>query len=130
VPGFLDTDPFGRRLGTGWHVRLHYLRRYGAIAALGDLPERAGDWDLDEPIVAATIARMKLRELPALPPLGQAWRGGRGSSGSTTRRARSPLGDHSLPILALLSVFGADVMARVRRARGTHVAGDGYARFP
>ena len=22
------------RLATGWHVRLHYLRRYGAIAAL------------------------------------------------------------------------------------------------
>jgi hypothetical protein len=61
---FLDTDAFGRRLGTGWHVRLHYLRRYGAIAALGDLPERAGDWDLDEPIVAVTIARMRLRELP------------------------------------------------------------------
>jgi hypothetical protein len=61
---FLDTDPFGRRLATGWHVRLHYLRRYGAIAALGNLQERAGHWDLDEPIVAVTIARMKLRELP------------------------------------------------------------------
>jgi hypothetical protein len=61
---FLDTDALGRRLATGWHVRLHYLRRYGAIAALGDLPERAGNWDLDEPIVAVTIARMKLRELP------------------------------------------------------------------
>ncbi len=61
---FLDADAFGRRLATGWHVRLQYLRRYGAIAALGDLPDRAGDWDLGEPIVAVTIARMKLGELP------------------------------------------------------------------
>jgi hypothetical protein len=61
---FLDSHAFGRRLAIGWHVRLHYLRRYGAIAALGNLPERAGDWDLDEPIVAVTLARMKLRELP------------------------------------------------------------------
>jgi hypothetical protein len=61
---FLDGHAFGRRLAAGWHVRLQYLRRYGAIAALGDLPERAGSWDLDEPIVAVTVARMKLRELP------------------------------------------------------------------
>ncbi len=61
---FLDTNPLGRRLATGWHVRLQYLRRYGSIAALGDLPERAGSWDPEEPIVAVTIARMKLREVP------------------------------------------------------------------
>ncbi len=61
---FIATHPLGRRLGTGWHVRLQYLRRYGAIAALGDLPDRAGHWDLDEPIVAVTIARMRLREVP------------------------------------------------------------------
>ena len=60
---FLQTHTLGRRVATGWHVRLQYLRRYGAIAALGDLPERAGSWDLDEPIVAVTIARMKLVEL-------------------------------------------------------------------
>lgn len=61
---FLDTEAFGRHLAAGWHLRLQYLRRYGSIAALGDLPDRAGTWDLDEPIVAVTIARMKLRELP------------------------------------------------------------------
>ena len=41
---FLDTHPLGRRLAAGWHVRLQYLRRYGTLAALGDLPERAGTW--------------------------------------------------------------------------------------
>ena len=61
---FLDTDAFGRRLAAGWHVRLQYLRRYGTIAALGDLPERAGTWDPEEAIVAVTIARMKLLEVP------------------------------------------------------------------
>ena len=61
---FLDTHPLGRRLAAGWHVRLQYLRRYGTLAALGDLPERAGTWDPDEPIVAVTIARMKLSEVP------------------------------------------------------------------
>jgi hypothetical protein len=61
---FLDTKPLGRRLAAGWHVRLQYLRRYGAVTALSNLPETAGAWDLDEPIVAVTLARMKLRELP------------------------------------------------------------------
>ena len=61
---FLDTHPLGRRLAAGWHVRLQYLRRYGTLAALRDLPERAGTWDPDEPIVAVTIARMRLPEIP------------------------------------------------------------------
>jgi hypothetical protein len=61
---FLATHSLGRRLATGWHVRLQYLRRYGSIAALSDLPERAGNWEHDEPIVAVTLARMKLREVP------------------------------------------------------------------
>jgi len=61
---FLGSHEFGRRLARGWHVRLQYLRRYGAIAALGDLPEKAGSWDPDEPVVAVTIARMKPLELP------------------------------------------------------------------
>jgi hypothetical protein len=61
---FLDTDGLGRRLAGGWHVRLQYLRRFGTVAALGGLPDRAGSWDADEPIVAVTLARMKLREVP------------------------------------------------------------------
>lgn len=61
---FLETHGFGRRLASGWHVRLRYLRRFGTVAALGGLPERADSWDLDEPVVAVTLARMKLRELP------------------------------------------------------------------
>lgn len=61
---FLAEHPLGRRLATGWHVRLEYLRRYGSVAALRGLPDRAGTWDLEEPIVAVTLARMKFLEVP------------------------------------------------------------------
>ncbi len=61
---FLARHPLGRQLAGGWHVRLAYLRRYGEVAALAPLPQRAGDWTLDEPIVAVTLARLRLPELP------------------------------------------------------------------
>lgn len=61
---YLADDGFGQRLAQGWHVRLEYLRRYGEIAALAPLPLKAGSWDPEEPIVAVTLARLKLPELP------------------------------------------------------------------
>jgi hypothetical protein len=61
---FLTDDRLGRELARGWHVRLEFLRRYGEIAALAPLPKQAGRWDPDEPIVAVTLARLKLPELP------------------------------------------------------------------
>lgn len=64
VDRFLSDDVFGRHLATGWHVRLEYLRRWSRLAALPGLPARAGDWDLDEPVVAVTVARMRLLEVP------------------------------------------------------------------
>ncbi|PZF96409.1 hypothetical protein C1I93_13985 [Micromonospora endophytica] len=61
---FLADDDLGRRLADGWHVRLQYLRRYGEVAALAGLPVQAGRSDPEEPIVAVTLARLKLLELP------------------------------------------------------------------
>ncbi|RZS43759.1 hypothetical protein EV193_102740 [Herbihabitans rhizosphaerae] len=61
---FLTHDRLGRRLAGGWHVRLRFLRRYGQVAALPDLPPRADRTDPDEPVVAVTLARLKLPELP------------------------------------------------------------------
>jgi len=61
---FLAQDALGLQLRGGWHVRLRYLRRYGEIAALAPLPQRAGDWDPEEPMVAVTLARLRLPELP------------------------------------------------------------------
>ncbi|MFI7673224.1 hypothetical protein [Actinophytocola sp. NPDC049390] len=60
---FLADDRLGRQLDRGWHVRLRFLRRYGQLAALPDLPPRAGRADRDEPVVAVTIARLELPQL-------------------------------------------------------------------
>ncbi len=61
---FLADDVLGRELARGWHVRLEYLRRWSTIAALPGLPVRSGSWDQDEPVVAVTLARMRMAEVP------------------------------------------------------------------
>jgi hypothetical protein len=63
VDRFLSDDVLGRHLATGWHVRLEYLRRWSRLAALPGLPARTGAWDQDEPVVAVTVARMRLLEV-------------------------------------------------------------------
>ena len=64
VDQFLAEDPLGRHLAGGWHVRLEFLRRWSTLAVLPGLPVRAGAWEQDEPVVAVTLARMRLREVP------------------------------------------------------------------
>lgn len=64
VERFLAQGPLGRRLAEGWHVRLQFLRRWSTLAALPGLPARTGTWDQDEPVVAVTVARMRLGEVP------------------------------------------------------------------
>ncbi|GAA5123451.1 hypothetical protein GCM10023339_43380 [Alloalcanivorax gelatiniphagus] len=64
VDRFLEKDALGRAVAGGWHVRLQFLRRWSTLAALPGLPVRAGDCDADEPVVAVTLARMRMRELP------------------------------------------------------------------
>lgn len=61
---FLADDSFGRLLSGGWHVRMQFLRRWSQLAALADLPVRDGTWTQDEPVVAVTVARMRLPEVP------------------------------------------------------------------
>jgi hypothetical protein len=61
---YLAEDPLGRRLAVGWHVRLEFLRRWSTLAALPGLPVRSGRWCQDEPVVAVTVARMRLPEVP------------------------------------------------------------------
>lgn len=61
---FLECDSLGQRLETGWHVRLDFVRRWSTIAALDGLPARAGTLAQDEPVVAVTLARMKIPEIP------------------------------------------------------------------
>ncbi|WP_407317719.1 hypothetical protein UQW22_14130 [Isoptericola halotolerans] len=64
VDRFLSDDALGRHLAAGWHVRLEFLRRWSRLAALPDLPARTGGEDQDEPVVAVTVARMRLPEVP------------------------------------------------------------------
>ena len=64
LDAFLQDDPLGRRLAGGWHVRLEFLRRWGHVTELADLPEAAGRSDPEEPAVAFTLARMKIPEVP------------------------------------------------------------------
>jgi hypothetical protein len=64
VDRFLTDDPLGRHLARGWHVRLEFLRRWSTLAALPGLPVRAGPWQQDEPVVAVTLARMRLGQVP------------------------------------------------------------------
>lgn len=64
LESFLRDDPLGRRLADGWHVRLEYVRRWSGIAAFGGLPTRAGVIAPDSPVVAVTLARMRIPELP------------------------------------------------------------------
>lgn len=61
---FLGEDALGRHLAGGWHVRLQFLRRWSTLKALPDLPLSAGAWEQNEPVVAVTVARMRLREVP------------------------------------------------------------------
>ena len=64
VEQFLTQDPFGSQLAEGWHVRMKFLRRWSTLAALPDLPKQDGTWEADEPVVAVTVARMRLPEVP------------------------------------------------------------------
>lgn len=64
VERFLAEDSLGRELTGGWHVRLEFLRRWSTLAALPGLPARAGEWSQDEPVVAVTVARMRLAQVP------------------------------------------------------------------
>lgn len=61
---FLGGTPLGRALATGWHVRLSFLRRWGHITEFGGLPESVGEQDPDAPVVAVTLARMRLPQVP------------------------------------------------------------------
>jgi hypothetical protein len=64
IDNFLERTRLGRALAQGWHVRLQFLRRWGHVAAFDGLPATAGATDPDAPVVAVTVARMKLLQVP------------------------------------------------------------------
>ncbi|MBC8073192.1 MAG: hypothetical protein IAG13_33025 [Deltaproteobacteria bacterium] len=64
IDAFLQRTRLGRALAAGWHVRLQFLRRWGKVAAFDGLPAKAGETDPDGPVVAVTVARLKMLQVP------------------------------------------------------------------
>jgi hypothetical protein len=64
LDAFLTDTGLGRTLAMGWHIRLEFLRRWGRVAGFDDLPVRAADVDVTTPVVAVTLARLRLPEVP------------------------------------------------------------------
>ena len=60
---FLADTFLGATLSTGWHVRLRFLRRWGSFPEFDKLPASDGDTDPAQPVVAVTLARLKLPEV-------------------------------------------------------------------
>jgi len=61
---FLLKHPVGITLQKGWHTRLLFLRQWGSIRAFNVSKEPVLLIDQNAPVVAVTIARMKLPEVP------------------------------------------------------------------
>ena len=59
---FLQKDRRGMRLDKGWHVRLKFYRRWGFVSELDPLPENSPNPNPEAPVVAITLARLKLSE--------------------------------------------------------------------
>jgi hypothetical protein len=64
IDEFLQNSDLGRILNGGWHVRLRFLRRWGHVDEFNGLPEMAVQVGEDSPVVAVTLARMKLLQIP------------------------------------------------------------------
>jgi hypothetical protein len=64
IDDFLTGTQLGRTLALGWHVRLELLRRWGHVSEFGDLPARVDDVEPTAPVVAVTLARLKLPQVP------------------------------------------------------------------
>jgi hypothetical protein len=64
IDEFLSGTKLGRRLAAGWHVRMTFQRRWGYVSEFDGLPESVGEQDLASPVVAVTLARMKLPQVP------------------------------------------------------------------
>jgi len=63
LDAFLADTKLGRTLSEGWHVRLEFLRRWGQFSELDDLPPNVEDTDPNQPVIAVTLARLKLPQI-------------------------------------------------------------------
>jgi hypothetical protein len=64
IDDFLASTRLGQSLAAGWHVRLAFQRRWGHITEFDGLAETVGEHDPEAPVVAVTLARMRLLQVP------------------------------------------------------------------
>ncbi len=64
VDQFLAQHHLGRKLAKGWHTRLKFMRQWGKVSAFEISDETLEYENLNTPVVAVTIARMKLLQVP------------------------------------------------------------------
>lgn len=63
IDDFLGNDRVGTMLATGWHARLSFLRQWGSISEF-KIPDKNIEDDPNSPVVAVTLARMKMFQVP------------------------------------------------------------------
>jgi hypothetical protein len=61
---FLRGTRLGGKLTEGWHVRLAFLQRWGQVSEFKGLPVLAEESNMGAPVVAVTLARMRLLQVP------------------------------------------------------------------
>lgn len=64
IDRFLESNSLGKVMAKGWHIRLAFLRQWGNISAFEIPDEPIASNAPDDPVVAVTLARMKLPEIP------------------------------------------------------------------
>jgi hypothetical protein len=64
IDEFLSNTRLGRALATGWHVRMELTRRWGHVSEFDGFAESVGENDPEAPVVAVTLARLKLTQVP------------------------------------------------------------------
>ncbi len=64
IDNFLEKDNFGKTLAKGWHTRMTYLRQWGKINEFVVPIESPESDNPEAPVVAVTLARMKLFQVP------------------------------------------------------------------
>ena len=62
IDDFMRSSRLGRALALGWHVRMEFMRRWGHISELDGLPRIAFEYDDQQPVVAVTLARLKVSQ--------------------------------------------------------------------
>lgn len=63
LDAFLADTKLGQTLSEGWHVRLKFLRQWGRLSEFDDLPANVEVTDPSQPVVAVTLARLKLPQV-------------------------------------------------------------------